>query len=53
MKKVTRPYEDTPDSVITPVSTYSGNQKTNRDSSIFFNTNAKKRQNIKDNKWLI
>jgi hypothetical protein len=53
MSRSTKPYEDTPENVITPIESYNGNGEQNRNNrSNFFGVNAKVRQNIKDNKWL-
>jgi len=54
MSRSTNPYGDTPDAVNTPITTYGGPRKDNRDGRSNFNgsVDAKARQNIKDHKWL-
>ena len=55
MKRSSKPYGDTPEAAITPIMTYDGTKKQNRESRSNFNggTNAKEKQNIKDHQWLL
>ena len=54
MSRNTTPYGDTPEAVNTPIYTFGGASKQNRDGRASFNgsVDAKSKQNIKDHKWL-
>ena len=54
MSRNTTPYGDTPEAVNTPIYTFGGVAKQNRDGRTNFNgsVDSKSKQNIKDHKWL-